>query len=161
MLQTNHSLRRRSLLTRKLLPELDPRFARYPLEHGFPPLPFNLRTMNRFWPIVPFYGRKAVKRLRRLGKHLSTSTGPTSTQARMQLWRDPEIREILRVDRMLSAEIMDEQALGNFLEQSQQQEFLYEGQWARVLTLEAALRSINQPRKAWPRTIEVCPIGEN
>jgi hypothetical protein len=147
MLQTKHDLRRRSLLIRKLLPKLDSRFAQYPLEHGFPPLPVNIRTIHRFWPIVSMYGRKAKNRLKRLGKHVATSTGPTSSSSRLLLWQDPEIRGILQADRMLSTIVLDGDALTDFLRRSRQSEFPHEGQWARVLTLECALRSLKEAQR--------------
>jgi hypothetical protein len=147
MLQTKHDLRRRSLMIRKLLPRLDARFAQYPLEHGFPPLPVNLRTFHRFWPIVPLYGKKVRNRLRRLGKPVVTSTGPTSTSSRIMLWGEQEIKEILQPSRMISSIILDADALSDFLSRSQQREFPHEGQWARVLTLECTLRSLKEAQR--------------
>jgi len=144
MLQTDHHLRRRSLMIRELLPKLHREFSEYPLEHGYPPLPVTPLTLFRFWPIVPLYGNKAVSRLLRLGKQGARSTGPVSTVARLQLWQDPQIQEIMRCDRMLSTTVFEEQALRKFLSRSRHLEFPYGGQWARVLTLECLLRSLKE-----------------
>jgi hypothetical protein len=144
MLQVNHRLRKRSLLVRKLLPQLDSRFAEYPLEHGFPPLPVNLGTLHRFWPILPLYAGKVVRRMKRLGKMIPSSTGPTSSKARLSLWQDPQINEALNSATMLSAEVMDEEGLKHFIRRSKQPDFQQEGQWARVLTLECTLRLLKE-----------------
>ena len=58
MLKIVMSLRKRSLLIRKMIENLDPQLAKFPLEHGYPALPARWDTFLRFWPLPIHYGKK-------------------------------------------------------------------------------------------------------
>ncbi len=140
MLQTSSRLRQRSLLIRKLLPELNKRFAEYPLERGYPPLSVSIRTLHRFWPLIPLYSAKALKRFRYLGSRRRISPKQESTPIRTLLQRDPQIRHVLQPQNMLLSEVFDGEKLADFIQRAQAEYFTYESEWARVLTLECTLR---------------------
>jgi hypothetical protein len=79
MLAASPRLRRRGLLVRRLLAEYQSRFAHYPLEHGYPAVPFSWSTAHRFAPLITYYGRKAwLRGLRRLGLARATPRHPNS-----------------------------------------------------------------------------------
>jgi hypothetical protein len=148
MLETTTRSRERSLLFRRLMHQIQPGLAAYPLDLGYPPLPVAWNTLHRFWPIVPLYGGKVVQRLRRqLG-------GPPPAEAddspRLQLWRDPAVQETLRADRLQSATILDDAGTGRFLERSKQPAFDGTGVWAHLLSLECTLQRLQAVRAQAP-----------
>jgi hypothetical protein len=142
LLQTEHRLRQRGLLVRKLLARLQPRLATYPLVNGYPAGPLTWRSLHRLTPLLGGYWNKAWDRgWRVLGlKREATSVEP----ARLQLWREEAVRELLRPERMLLSEWLDGERLRAFLRASQRPEFAYERQWSRVLSLECALRAARE-----------------
>jgi hypothetical protein len=144
MLQVKSRMRRRSLLVRDLLPELDAPMSEYPLEHGFPPLRVKLTNLHRFWPIIPMYAGKVKSRVRRTGNSHAVSE---HDMARLSLWNDPRVREALRADRFLSVSLFDASALAGFLRSSESEQFAYSKQWARILTLECALRALHEAKR--------------
>jgi hypothetical protein len=138
MLQTRASLRRRSLLIRRMLAEFQPVMARYPLEHGYPAFPATWRTLPRFWPLAGYYGGRIWRRVTRESERAQQSGVPP----RLQLWEDPQLRERLDPARMTLTRLIDERSLANFLARSRELAFPYDDQWRRVLTLEWALQMI-------------------
>lgn len=138
MLRTEPKGRDRSLLVREMLARHQPYIARYPLEHGYPALPATWRTWPLFWPVLPYYGgralKKAVKTLR------SASTPPHVASARDGLWKDLTVQQALSSERLGDASLFDAQGLGRFMEQSRTPQFSYDAQWARMLSLGMALR---------------------
>ncbi len=147
MLRTATHLRRRGLLARQTIAKLEPRFASYPLEHGYPPVPFSLRTSYRFLPLVKLYAKKSVSRLAsRAGMRWPPSSRATSDQARLNLWQNGVAAEILQCRKMISVSVLDADALDRFLAWSRQPDFPYNGQWGRLLSMEMALR---KGREAW------------
>jgi hypothetical protein len=65
----------------------------------------------------------------------------------MQLWRDEQVKEVLRPTNMALATSLDPPALANFLARSQQEQFAFSEQWARVLSLECALQGAKRARQ--------------
>lgn len=142
MLQTEQRLRQRSLLVRRMLNRLQPRLAAYPLEYGYPAEPFNLGNAHRFVPLLTSYGRKVWdKGWRVLGVKRAASSGTPVEPARLQLWREEAVRELLQPATMRLRDWLGQERLQTFLNASQQPGFSYEQQWARVLSLEYALRA--------------------
>ncbi len=140
MLQTATRLRRRSGLIRYMLADFQPRLAEFPLEHGYPAAPVRWKNVARFWPLPLYYGKKVVSRLfSKIGK--KRSAVPESLPPRLQLWAEDEVRELLRPAGLKVGELLDHIALNNFLERSHRQNFPFEDQWARVLSLEYTLRA--------------------
>jgi hypothetical protein len=148
MLVTRSLLRWRSLLIRKMLTKFSPRLADYPLEHGFPAQPANWRNFYRFAPLVAYFGEKAIAKIG--GKlALKRATGHrTSIKPRLQLWRDDQVKELLRPEGMKVSAWLDKAALENFLERSEGKDFSFDDQWGRLLSLECALRVAARARQA-------------
>jgi asparagine synthase (glutamine-hydrolysing) len=140
MLRAKARLRRRSLLARRLLAEFQPEMAAYPLEHGHPALPLTWKTAHRFWPLVPHYGRKVVRKL--LARVGGGGARPAAAVAswRQQLWGEEEVRDLLHAPTMRLAAVADPAGLADFLRRSREPGFRYDGQWARALSLEYTLR---------------------
>jgi hypothetical protein len=147
MLKTRSLLRWRSLLIRKMLAKFSPRMADHPLEHGFPAQPATWKNFYRFYPLVAYFGEKAlVKAGGKLGLHRAAryNSGP---RPRLQLWRDERVRELLRPANMKLTAWLDSAALEDFLKRSQTEDFLFGDQWARLLSLEFALRVATRARQ--------------
>jgi hypothetical protein len=147
MLETRSLLRWRSLLIRKMLTKFSPRLADYPLEHGFPAQPATWRNFYRFAPLLAYFGEKAVGKFG--GKFgLKRATGhPTSIRPRLQLWRDAQVKELLRPANMRLSAWVDSAALENFLKRSEREDFSFDDQWGRLLSLECALRVATRARQ--------------
>jgi hypothetical protein len=146
MLEANTRSRTNSLLFRRLLVELEPEFSQVPLARGYPPLPVTLKTLHRFWPLVPLYGGKVVDRLRRYAGIQPAPSATPGTSPREMLWNDAGVRQTLQPASMLSAEIMDAAGLARFIERSQQPQFDLPGQWSLLLTLECTLQRLRSAR---------------
>jgi len=141
LLRTAVRLRRRGLLIRRLLAELQPRLAAFPLEHGYPALPVTWKNFHRFWPVPVFYGKKILGRAVRLTGRTAVLpvSGPTNLPVQLQLWHGEEVRALLQPATMKLAYLMDATALNDFLQHSQRPGFSYNDQWARLLSLEYTL----------------------
>jgi hypothetical protein len=149
MLETRALLRWRSLLVRKMLAKFSPRMAAYPLEHGFPAEPTTWRNFYRFTPLGVYFAEKVVRKVKgKLGERkAATSTGSRLTP-RLQLWNDERVVEVLRPAHMKLNAWMDVNALEDFLGRSQGASFAFGDQWARLLSLECTLRSVERGRQA-------------
>lgn len=148
MLSARAMLRWRSLMIRKMLSRFSPRMASYPLEHGFPAQPVSWNNVYRFFPLVTYFTGKVVKKMK--GKFgLAREAGPASTSmdSRLLLWRDEQVREVLHPANMAVGTSLDQNALGNFLARSQQRDFAFGEQWARILSLECALQAAKRVRR--------------
>jgi hypothetical protein len=142
ILETRAWLRWRSLLIRKMLAKFSPRMAAYPLEHGFPAQPATWRNIHRFFPLATYFGKKCVAKVEeRLGSRRGARSREESFVPRLQLWKDDRVREILRPPNMRLSGGMDLDGLGNFLQRSQEEQFSFNDQWARLLSLECAFRA--------------------
>jgi hypothetical protein len=149
MLQTQSLLRWRSLLIRKMLGKFSPRIAEHRLEHGFPAEPSNWRNFHRFYPLAGYFGRKVLNKFGgRLGFH-HAARRDRIINARLQLWRDERVQELLRPANMKLSAWMDSAALEDFLKRSQGENFQLSGQWGRLLTLECALRVATRQRQRY------------
>jgi hypothetical protein len=150
MLKTRSLLRWRSLLIRKMLTKFSPEMAGHRLEHGFPAQPTTLKNFYRFTPLVGYFSNKVLAKIGgRLG--LKHSPGYTSNlNPRLQLWREEQVRELLRSSNMKLSAWVDSVALENFLRRSENREFSFGDQWARLLSLECALRIATQARQGSP-----------
>jgi hypothetical protein len=145
-LQAGFATRERSLLVRRMLAKYQPEIADYPLEHGYPALPVTSKTLWRFWPLVPCYGRKIIQRLN-LQLGTEREVRPTCSP-RLQLWKTDEIRSLLIPASMKTAVILEPSAVAAFLNASREPGFLLDGLWNRLLSLEMALTASLTPRSA-------------
>jgi hypothetical protein len=148
MLETRWLLRWRSLLIRKVLKKFSAQLADQPLEHGFPAQPATWKNWYRFSPLLTYFGEKTRAKIsRQLG--LPRAAGcHTTLGPRKQLWGDEQVRELLRPASMKLSAWVDSAALQNFLERSERQDFPFGDQWARLVSLECALRVASQVRQA-------------
>ncbi len=142
MLQTRARFRQRSLLIRRMLAAFQPRLAEFPLEHGYPALPVTWRTLHRFWPVPRYYAKRMLAKMgRAAGRNLSSPTSRAGhLPARLQLWRDDSVRELLHPATMRLGCMLDLTALRDFLVRSQEGNFPFSEQWTRLLSLEYTLR---------------------
>jgi len=146
MLQTGARWRRNSGLVRMMLAELHPGLAKHALESGRPAMPMNWRNWHRFLPAAPVYARKGLAKVTdRIGMVKSTAG---NLPPRMILWQDGQIRELLRPEEMLVGEMFERQRLREFLAASQNQNFEFNGQWQRLLSLEMTLRFLRSEFKS-------------
>ena len=149
MLSVRTILRWRSLLIRKMLAKYSPQMAAQPLEHGFPAQPATWRNFYRFAPLATYFGKKAVAKVRRKqGLHRTIGADRKGPIPRLQLWSDERVKEALSPAKMKVTALLDPTKLNIFLENSRKESFDFDEQWARLLTLECALRSAASARKA-------------
>lgn len=144
MLKSPVHLRRRSLLIRRLLPQLQPALACHPLEHGFPAIPVTWKTWYQFWPIPVLYAEKVLSRVRTMAGISQTRPVDRAIPSRLQLWEDEEVRVLLDARRMALGDSLevDRPALAAFLDRSRDADFPYADQWARLLTVEHVLQTL-------------------
>jgi hypothetical protein len=142
LLQTSPGLRKRSLLFRSLLARYQPRLASFPLEHGYPALPANFKNFYRFLPLFHYYSQRAFAKLLPVGR---ASGGETTPHV---WWQEPELQDILQPQEMAVARLTGTRGLADFLERSRRVEFPYVEQLSRLLSLELALRTLEEARKA-------------
>ncbi len=147
VLRAGAGVRRRSLLTRLLLARYQPEMAAFPLEHGYPALPFTLRSAHRFAPLLPRYAAKGARKLLEKFGGRNHHRAPAPPATRLRLWEDEEVRELLDPARMLLGALADVDAVGAFLRRSREPAFAHDGQWARLLTLEYTLRVLARVRE--------------
>ena len=149
MLETRSLLRWRSLLIRKMFTKFSPRLADHPLEHGFPAQPTTWKNFYRFSPIVAYFGEKALAKVGgKLGLRRAVRYN-TTLRPRLQLWRNEQVRELLRPANMKLSTWVDSVALENFLRRSEKEDFSFGDQWGRLLSLECALRVAMPTRQRW------------
>ena len=151
LLQTRSGLRRRSLLTRKVLTKHLPSIAAYPLEHGNPAMPLTWSNLHRFLPLIGHYSKKIKERLVRKFRSGAAVAHPDSmageAKQRLSLWREEEVKSLLLPSRMGLCNYMDPTTLSAFLDNSLRAEFRHGEQWARLLTLEYGISLLAEFRR--------------
>lgn len=130
-----------SMLVRRILAEYAPDWANHPLESGCPAAPMTIKNFYRFAPLANYYGKKIAAKLLRGAVWGTPGWMPAERQ---RLWQREEIRELLNPKEMRIANILEPDALSKFLQRAQQQDFAYDEQWARILSLEITLRTLEQ-----------------
>jgi hypothetical protein len=136
MLQTRFAVRERSFLIRLMLARHRPALAEYPLEHGYPALPATWRTFPRFWPLLPHYSGKIIRKLR---NRWVLNGRSASEKTRLELWRSDRVTDLLQPCSMRTTEILDLGKLEQLLQASRNASFPEEKLWSRLLTMEYAL----------------------
>jgi hypothetical protein len=129
-----------------MLAEYGPRLGEFPLEHGFPALPVTWENFYRFWPIVGYYRKRIMaKAFQKAGWRRASSVSATNhVSPRIRLWREEEVRDLLDPGIMRLGCVGDKKALENFLSYSKRQDFKFNDQWTRMLTLEYTLRVLEK-----------------
>lgn len=140
-LRTPPRVRLRSLLFRRLFDQFQPRLARYPLEHGYPPMPFRIAHAWRFLPVVPYYGGRVWRKLQRRGGGAASAAGPPPY---VRLRQAPAVAAWLDPSRMRTAALFDGDRLVEFLAQSRREAFVYDASWRRLLSLECTARALER-----------------
>lgn len=139
VLQTKANLRLRSLLVRQMLAKYQPRVAQFPLDRGYPASPVTWNNFYRFWPLPVHFAERI------LSKVIPRSKSPRPP-LRLQLWQNEEVQQLLSPKEMKVVSLADTSAMGNFLKLSMEQNFLFDDQWARVLTLEYTFHVLENGR---------------
>lgn len=142
ILQIRSRLRHRNLLVRKMLENLQPELAAYPLEPGYWSMPLTWRAWPQFIPALITYGRKSRAASKLFGVRTGEGKAPESEPIRFQIWREPEVNAMLDPKRMRLRELIEGSRLRRFLIASREPHFRYDQQWNRVLSLEMALREV-------------------
>ena len=137
MLETRAMSRWRSLMIRKMLARYSPTMAAYPLEHGFPAQPTTWKNFHRFLPLAEYFGEKVAGKV---GLRREARASHDGADLRLRLWSEEPVQELLRTSNMKLCGSLDASALARFLERSKQKSFGFGEEWARVLSLECALR---------------------
>ena len=146
MLRTRSAQRRRSLLIRQFLLQVNPMLANYPLEHGYPPLPMSLTTAHRFWPLIPLYGRKVLNRLERYAGVRRSAPQSVPAARTATIWEDPAVAATLHKGALRCAAVLDEPAVRQFIAKADAGSRPYPIQLNRLLSLECALDRLAQAR---------------
>jgi hypothetical protein len=146
MLQTTARIRRRSLLIRSMLAEMQPKLAEFPLEHGYPAIPVTWKSFYRFWPVPVHYGKEILSKVARMHKGRRGPPASKHLNARLKLWNEEEVRNLMHPAGMRISQLVDKTILSDFLKHSQQLHFPFGDQWARVLSLEYTLHVLNSVR---------------
>jgi asparagine synthase (glutamine-hydrolysing) len=138
MMEARPELRKRSLMIRQMLARYQPKLANFPLEHGYPAVPANLKNLPRFLPLLHYYAERVKSRLGMRAKP-SASIRP----ARLELWQVPEVVELLRPEKMKTSGLLDASALRDFLLRSREENFAHGAEWQRLLGLEYILSRLS------------------
>ncbi len=144
MLQSKALLRWRSLMPRRMLGKYHPRVAEVPLENGYPAMPANWKNFYRFWPVAPMFGKKIISKALRYAGHRKATADPSVIPARIRLWQEPGVRDLLDPGMMKTGGLFDKGKLHGFLERSRDLSFPYNDQWQRILSLEYGLRRLEE-----------------
>ena len=138
MMETRPELRKRSLMIRKMLARFQPKLANFPLEHGYPAVPATLANLPRFLPLLHYYAERAKSRL---GIHAKANA--SSRPARLELWKAPEVIELLRPERMKTSGLLDPAALRDFMTRLGEENLPHSAEWQRLLGLEYILKRLS------------------
>jgi hypothetical protein len=142
MLKTKSAVRQRSLLVRAMLVRFQPQWANYPLEHGYPAIPAHWSNLHRFLPLASFYAGRVAAKLRKGAK----SAPQSELSTRAQAWKDDRVQELLEPSKMHACFLFNPRRLPGFLQESREPGFSWDGQWMRLLSLEAALGVLESGR---------------
>lgn len=143
MLRAEPRARHRSLLVRAMLARHYPKWAAYPLEHGYPAEPFGLRNAWRFAPLLKFYATKISERVQRIAG-LGNARG-SGSPAPFSFADNPQLAELLSPPSMLSGTLYAEwPARPESLDQALRDPMTR----TRALSLELALRSVRAAKSA-------------
>lgn len=133
--------RRGSGLVRRMLVDLYPSFANFPLEHGYPPLPVTWRNLHRFWPVPVYYGKRVLAKVFPARGAVNPSANANSGPPRVRFAPVGEVQDLMRPTEMRLGALVGEAALTRFLE-GPGAGGSYEQTWTRVLSLEYTLRAL-------------------
>ena len=142
VLQTNTRLRLRSNLVRRMLAKYQPKLADYPLDRGYPAAPVTWRNFYRFSPVVSYLGGRAFSKLERMtfGKASGTKHASSPLPFRLQLLQEREVQDLLNPSMIRVRRLLDPAAVTRFLARAHDQNFPFNAQWNRLLSLELTLR---------------------
>ena len=131
--------RRNSMLVRRILAEYAPDWANYPLESGFPAAPMTLGNFYRFAPMANYYGKRIAAKILRGSIWGTPGWMPAE---RMRLGEREEVRRLLEVGSMRVGLILDAEGLAGFLRRARSEDFAFDEEWGRILSLEVTLRGL-------------------
>ena len=77
-------------------------------------------------------------------REVSHALSARNPALRMRLWSEEEVRELLDPTKMQLSGLFNGSALVRYLAESQKENFLYEEQWQRLLSMETTLNALAQ-----------------
>lgn len=135
--------RKRNILFRKVINNLNRGAAEIPVSIGHPCMPANFWNMHRFFPILNTYSNKIINKIRNRYTIMPIKGHEQREDHIKSLWRFEEFRELLNMKDMRSIEFFLIPELKKFIESSQHYSFIYHKQLGRIATLERTLRLIS------------------
>jgi hypothetical protein len=153
LLQTNSKFRRNGAFIRQMLVTINPKLAATPLEHGYPALPVAWNTVHRFWPLPIHLGKRAVAKAERIVKgKLGLTTNVKTGVSLLSNSSTEKPDALLCPQRMRSAKIMDPARVDQLVSGFKTEGLSLDSQRARLLSLETALRHIDDAKDVASRT---------
>jgi asparagine synthase (glutamine-hydrolysing) len=131
----------RHRMSRRLIERLNPVLAAMPLADGSPALPLSLATAHHFWPLAAALLSKAAAKVNRPGRSGRQAAAPPPAIAELT-----DIRELLRPDRMKSADLYNPRFLAR-LEKEKPCDVLG-NRLGVILTLEMLARAVRRGASA-------------
>jgi hypothetical protein len=98
--------------------------------------------------LAKYFGKKVAGKF---GLRKEAMASRDSGDIRLQLWSEEPVQELLQTANMKLCGSMDSPSLAGFLERSKKKSFDFGEQWARVLSLECALRVADRAKLNFER----------
>ncbi len=143
ILQTQAHARLRSLLPRALFERHHPKLAQLPLEHGYPPRRFNMRTAWQFLPLMSHYTDKIKSKLSvKFNRFYPSKTLQTSSTSLVDLFPDVMVHLNSKNSELLETEFFNAEKLKTWFAPNTVLSGAQLIQWKRLVTLELLLRRL-------------------
>jgi hypothetical protein len=140
IMTANPTDRRNGLLTRTFTYRYSPALAGEPLYTGNPAMPFSLRHVHKFLPVVPYFADRAWQKVSAKFHFGSTEQAPSASERQPLLCADEEIKRWLTEPLLADTGLFDTDVLLRLMSPVQPQSARMHQLWGRLLTVEAALR---------------------
>ncbi|MBV5310958.1 hypothetical protein [Chromatium okenii] len=147
ILQSQANARLRSLLPRALFERYHPKLAQFPLEHGYPPRLFNMRTARNFTPLLTHYNNKIKSKLSsKMPSIRSAKNLQTSSQSLSDMFPDviAHVSANNRLLLLLETGLFNAEKIKPWFEPSASLTNSQLTQWKRLVTLELLLRRLQE-----------------
>lgn len=136
-------------VARRVVEHLDPQLAAMPLANGAPASPLRLSNLHRQGPYVAELTGRAVRAGRRALRVPAAAAAPKVWRAG-DVWRLPEMSDVLRVPTMLTRDLYDQDAVRALVEGCRSDRAAPAATLGRILTIELAARAAEAARTAVP-----------
>lgn len=133
---------------RHLVHRLNPRLAALPMDNGSPASPITPLNVWRYGPLAGHYAGKVAARLRRIAGMRPAEASASTTWRAGDVWRLPEMADLLRPESMLTRDLLDRAPLTAFLDRCRGERSSPSATLGRIVTLELAARAVASARTA-------------